>query len=274
MVELAVHPGGVASPQLDGAARVAAEAWVRLPELQQHMQLEPEHPALFNSLGQELPSAADQIMSRELWANTSSLLGEIAARSAVSSNTGCWSILKGRDAKGYVRIYGKKFSEFLGETNNRYGIKAHRLAYILFRNEIGFEEKLSSADQIDHVCRNPACCNPRHLAKVSNEQNDSNKREAHRVENLIALGQLVLGRTYIDWLDKTVAGLGENQVATMATRFGPREVFKIDDEPAQFSVRKMEDDLFDSLRPTPRPSARKSRARKPAVIDGQLQMAA
>lgn len=67
---------------------------------------------------------------------------------------GCWIWKLSKDTKGYGRIwlFGKYKS-------------THRLAYEYWKGEIPKEL------QIDHLCRNRACCNPTHLEAVTAKEN-------------------------------------------------------------------------------------------------------
>ena len=68
--------------------------------------------------------------------------------------TGCWHWIGYLDRSGYGRTHhgGKQCS-------------THRLSYISFRGAI--PEGLC----LDHLCRNPRCCNPHHLEAVTPKEN-------------------------------------------------------------------------------------------------------
>lgn len=66
----------------------------------------------------------------------------------------CWVLPNTRNADGYIRVSvaGKK-------------IMSHRLALI----ESGVV--IPEGYEVDHLCRNRACCNPSHLEVVTHKQN-------------------------------------------------------------------------------------------------------
>ena len=67
----------------------------------------------------------------------------------------CWPWSKSRSKQGYGRIFWR------GHNHN-----AHRIAWELSRNQPADDHKV-----IDHLCRNPLCCNPHHLEEVTNREN-------------------------------------------------------------------------------------------------------
>lgn len=77
------------------------------------------------------------------------LLDRLKAMS-VETETGCWEWVRSRDTAGYghLRVEGRLR-------------KAHRVSYELLVGPI--PEGL----QLDHLCRNRACCNPDHLRPVT-----------------------------------------------------------------------------------------------------------
>lgn len=71
----------------------------------------------------------------------------------------CWvPDLRKNDKYGYRRIFG------VFEGQKRHWL-AHRLSYIYFKGPI--PEGL----HLDHLCRNPSCCNPSHLEAVTPLEN-------------------------------------------------------------------------------------------------------
>lgn len=72
----------------------------------------------------------------------------------VDAATGCWVWSLSLDTSGYgrLRIDGRQLS-------------SHRFAYQRFVGPI------SDGMQLDHLCRNRACCNPAHLEQVTLHEN-------------------------------------------------------------------------------------------------------
>lgn len=79
----------------------------------------------------------------------------------------CWEWRFYRDRNGYGRLS----TRVRGETCT---VLAHRLAYEVLRGPI------QSGLELDHLCKNPACINPRHLEPVTGKENNarSNSRSA------------------------------------------------------------------------------------------------
>jgi len=69
-------------------------------------------------------------------------------------DSGCWIWQKYKDPDGYgqVKIAGKRLS-------------AHRVFYSIFKRSI------AEGDEVDHICENPACCNPMHLKRCLPDYN-------------------------------------------------------------------------------------------------------
>lgn len=77
------------------------------------------------------------------------------AMTRIDEETGCW-VFTGRLTKnGYGTI-------FIPPCN---GTVAHRAIYIALRGEI------ATGLELDHLCRNRACCNPDHLEPVTHKEN-------------------------------------------------------------------------------------------------------
>lgn len=69
------------------------------------------------------------------------------------ADSGCWEWTAGRDPKGYGR--------FKAEV----GTLAHRVTYLTL---VGSH---AEGLELDHLCRNRACCNPAHLEPVTRREN-------------------------------------------------------------------------------------------------------
>jgi len=69
--------------------------------------------------------------------------------------SGCWLWTGSLDGKGYGTFF------YLGRNTG-----AHRAAYRMFTGEI------PAGLHLDHLCRTPACVNPRHLEPVTQRENN------------------------------------------------------------------------------------------------------
>jgi hypothetical protein len=74
--------------------------------------------------------------------------------------TGCWEWTGTRSPKGY--------GVMTWITNGRRLYGAHRVAYALFRGDIGDLHVM-------HACDNPSCCNPNHLSIGTHADNTADK---------------------------------------------------------------------------------------------------
>jgi len=250
----------------DGTLRDAQEK-----ALEQSGAFSLEEGLLFSATGAPLPNVESEIVEKQCWQEYDSPLGRLATKAAISSTTACWSIIKSRTDKGYVRVYNSASYGLEDTPGNRFGMNAHKLALLLHRIQIGESAQLAPRSQIDHVCRNTACCNPNHLDVVNNTENDIRKRRAHPVEAALSSGQIIVGPVGLGWLDTNVERSDKEETNVIVnTRFGPYRIIKVDDEPVMFYGKYENDELFERLKPpTPRKSPRKSRARKVGIIAGQ-----
>lgn len=75
------------------------------------------------------------------------------AKVRINDGTGCWEWVAFRYA-GYGRFH------YRGRPQ-----KSHRVAYVALIGEI------PDGLELDHLCRNPPCCNPAHLEPVTRSEN-------------------------------------------------------------------------------------------------------
>ncbi len=68
---------------------------------------------------------------------------------------GCWIMNGSTDKGGYVKF------QYL-----RKRWRAHRWAWLIL-----FGKTIKKGLELDHTCRNPACCNPEHLEPVTHAEN-------------------------------------------------------------------------------------------------------
>lgn len=71
------------------------------------------------------------------------------------NKNGCWEWKAALDRNGYGRVH-------IAGTANKAGF-SHRIVYQLFYGTLPLE--------LDHLCRNPCCCNPKHLESVTHKVN-------------------------------------------------------------------------------------------------------
>ena len=83
---------------------------------------------------------------------------DLVLRGITVSRLGCWEPKQKPTPYGYVRIQDKRGPKLKN-------IMAHRLIYEHFNGPI------PDGLQIDHLCRNRACCNPAHLEPVTQQEN-------------------------------------------------------------------------------------------------------
>ena len=94
------------------------------------------------------------------------LFDKITSRIEVRPETGCWIWLGGDSGNGRGGGYGR--IRVSGDM-----MAVHRVMWMLIHGPI------SSRRQVDHTCRNRACCNPAHLQDVTHKQNQR-RRDAAR----------------------------------------------------------------------------------------------
>lgn len=82
-------------------------------------------------------------------------------RNVVINEAGCWVWQGALEPTGYARFW---VSSGRGPRAGRM-VMVHRASYAEFKGE------LIPGLEIDHLCRNRACCNPDHLEQVTHQEN-------------------------------------------------------------------------------------------------------
>jgi hypothetical protein len=92
--------------------------------------------------------------------------GDVSDRHSSCPPTGCWEHVSKPDRNGYRRVRVAVDRHF-----------CHRLVYEILCGPV--PEDL----QLDHLCRNPGCCNPGHLEPVPGRENLRRGRRAKGIDS-------------------------------------------------------------------------------------------
>ncbi|HVX58164.1 MAG TPA: HNH endonuclease [Candidatus Saccharimonadales bacterium] len=243
----------------------------RVFSLEDFLHLEVENK-LYSPINEFLRPVSEELVFYNFWLNSDSPLGRLAGRATISTTTGCWSVLKGRTPMGYVKVYGEHNYGLPKKQGRDNGIMSHKLAYILLQQELGFEPVVPEGKQLDHICRNTACCNPNHLQPLSDRRNKQLMAIAHKLENKLREGQTMIVPSGLIALDEPLStSTMEDTGVIVVGRFGPYRMIKIDENTVVGTREPCE--IFDNLQaPPPNKYVDKSRAKKHKPMDGEERM--
>lgn len=101
----------------------------------------------------------------EIWLDIDKIWERFWNKVDMRGTDDCWNWTFYKDAKGYGIFH-------IGDrTENE---RSHRVAYMLTKGDIP-KGNYHNEIQIQHLCNNPSCCNPRHLIIGTNSENIEHK---------------------------------------------------------------------------------------------------
>jgi len=230
--------------------------------------------AIYSVLGDRLDDVPSMIEKKDRLAMYPIALGSLASTTTISMMTGCWSIVDAwRDEKGYAFVWNPEEYGFQADRSGNFrGLSVHRMAYNMKRRATGLPD-LTRAQQLDHKCRWPGCCNIDHLEIVDHAKNNRLRDRARTLEAAVTNGQIILGPTGMEWLDRPLeASAEEDTNLLISTPAGPYRVIKVDDAPIMFRGEAEPGGLHDMVKPpAPKKYERPSRA-KPIKVDPEQKL--
>ncbi|MBX4188908.1 HNH endonuclease [Candidatus Saccharibacteria bacterium] len=182
----------------------------------------------------------------------SELLGDLMREVRLSKLTGCFMRPEAaRNHNGYSRVKSAAAKE-VGVGSYR---DAHRVAHFLFAveqsGELPSEEDLHKT--VDHICRNPSCCNPVHTRLMSSNDNNVLKDKAKKLEPTIIKGQAFFWRDIqhnLPWLEHAVIeNEGDVPEKVISTRLGHFALLYVSEDSSWVMGTRLSDDVYDGLRP-------------------------
>ncbi len=251
-------------------------------ELQFESYSDPNATSIFmlqssalSAMGDRLPSIVNQ--QEQLAAlQSSELLGNAMENAKMSDLTGCimrpgtW-----RSHKGYPKLslVAAKELGLRGES------EAHRMVFFVRQAELTGEvpTEEEKAMQVDHVCRNPACCSFSHLRLLAKEVNNSLKDVAAKIEDKVIACQQMHAADILEknpWLGETISPEDQDVPSrVISTRVGPYALRWADPDQAIIYAEKLSCTVYESLKPVAKKTYERPSRRKPLKkIENQRSM--
>lgn len=225
---------------------------------------------LFSPLGDRLPPVVFSAYALEWFRvqadaeETPIMQKQMLETTIVSPVTGCWLP---SDSRRYRAVGGYIPCGDIASGVTESGSTVRHRAVVNRYDMINGHGPLNPGIHIDHICRNTACCFPYHLRRVTPQQNNYLRDQAHDFEVQLSSKNSTMTPTGIPWLDELLEKTTQGIVATISTRYGAF-LLKLDIYDALVPVYNP-CEIREALRLPPR---HRPRADRLQVAEGQLSL--